>query len=623
MRILSYAFLIILLNSAVTWLTNLPQDAGEDVPSGKLNSLSFAPYREGQSPLDETFPSIEEIDADLQLMAQKTWTIRTYASAEGNMPAIPALAQKHGLEMIQGAWLGAVAADTQKEVAALIKAANAHPDVIKRVIVGNEVLLRGELEVDEIIKYIREVKKAVKQPVSYADVWSMYMKNPQLIKEVDFITIHILPYWEDEPISVDDAPAHIERIYKHVRQEADSIAPGKAILIGESGWPSHGRQRGWAQPGVVNEAKFIRGLIKVANANGFDCNIVEAINQSWKSALEGVVGANWGLYSVDRQEVFPLTGKVYENPEWPKNLMTSSILLLVIIGGFWQRLRKLSPAQLAVLLGFTQVLGSLLVNQISNLWYVSFTDWQRLQTALIIAANTALAGFILQRSYHLLTKKTTDLVLGSRLNTLYFVAVAFAIYQTLALAIDGRYISFPTVETSIPVVGIIGLMLIHFFTAEKTVALNALFGSASGQHPWYRRTGLLLIFMLAYAAYKLIIMAINYKALDLLAIAPYIPAAGIIVFMLAWFFSQSTESQANPGYKQIALLLVLIAINLVIGETLGFVGSRDFIQSTPELSARLSMSLAYTFGNCQLAHWLMCLLILAIPLWFSGKTSKQ
>ncbi|MGZ8137466.1 MAG: glycoside hydrolase family 17 protein, partial [Methylococcaceae bacterium] len=312
MKTASFVVLVILLNGLFGWLNNRPQTVGQDVPEGKLNSLSFAPYWEGQNPFDEIYPTPEQIDSDLRLLAEKTHTIRTYASAEGNMPAIPDLARKYGVKMIQGAWLGGIDRSNNKEIQELIRAANAYPDVIKRVIVGNEVLLRGDLESDQLINYIRTVKKAVKQPVSYADVWSMYMKHPELIKEVDFVTIHILPYWEDEPIAVEQAPAHIERIYKHVREEADAIAPGKAILIGESGWPSQGRQRGWSVPGVVNEAKFIRGLIKVANENGFDVNIVEAINQSWKSALEGVVGANWGLFSADRKEVFPLTGQVQE-----------------------------------------------------------------------------------------------------------------------------------------------------------------------------------------------------------------------------------------------------------------------------------------------------------------------
>ena len=70
---------------------------------------------------------------------------------------------------------------------------------------------------------------------------------------------------------------HLEKVVKQVEDEARGIAPGKPILIGESGWPSTGRQRGMAVPGVVNEAKFIRGMIQVANRHGFDYNIVEAL----------------------------------------------------------------------------------------------------------------------------------------------------------------------------------------------------------------------------------------------------------------------------------------------------------------------------------------------------------
>jgi len=172
--------------------------------------------------MEKIFPSPEQIDADLKLMGEKTFNIRTYASAEGSMPAIPELAGKYGLTMLQGAWLGSEEAANKKEIAELIRSANAHPDVVKRVIVGNEVLLRGDLPADKIIAYIRQVKKAVKQPVSYADVWSMYMKHPELIKEVDFITIHILPYWEDRPITVEEAPDHIQRIVRNVRAEADA-----------------------------------------------------------------------------------------------------------------------------------------------------------------------------------------------------------------------------------------------------------------------------------------------------------------------------------------------------------------------------------------------------------------
>jgi exo-beta-1,3-glucanase (GH17 family) len=112
------------------------------------------------------------------------------------MAQIPLLAKKYGLTMLQGAWLSPVKADNDAEIEEVIRCANAYPEVVKRIVVGNEVLLRGDLDVDELIAAIRKVKKAVQQPVTYADVWSMYLKYPQLIPEVDFVTIHILPYWK-------------------------------------------------------------------------------------------------------------------------------------------------------------------------------------------------------------------------------------------------------------------------------------------------------------------------------------------------------------------------------------------------------------------------------------------
>ncbi|MDP3839570.1 MAG: exo-beta-1,3-glucanase, partial [Methylococcales bacterium] len=397
----------------------MPQDVGQDVPAGKLKSLSFAPFHEGQGPVEGIFPSPEQIDADLKLMGEKTFNIRTYASAEGNMPVIPELAGKYGLTMLQGAWLGSVEAANKKEIAELIRSANAHPDVVKRVIVGNEVLLRGDLPADKLIDYIRQVKKAVKQPVSYADVWSMYVKHPELIKEVDFITIHILPYWEDRPITVEEAPDHIQRIVRNVRAEADAISPNKAILIGESGWPGMGRQRGWSVPSVVNEAKFIRSLIKVAADNNLDYNIVEAFNQPWKSAMEGVVGANWGLYSVDRQEVFPLTGMVYENPQWHKGLLASIIIFFIVTLRHWQALHSLPTTRLLLFLGLLQVLSVLLVSQMHLLWYTSYTDLQRLQTLVTVGFNIVVGGLIMRRSYALLANQDNSAKFCEILYTLY------------------------------------------------------------------------------------------------------------------------------------------------------------------------------------------------------------
>ena len=559
MRIALFALLIILLNGLFEYSTNLPHDVGLDVLDGKLNSLSFAPFREGQSPLLLQFPTPEQIDQDLKLLADKTHTIRTYSSSLG-MKVIPELARKHGLKMIQGAWIGYLPEDSRVEIEALVASANANPDVIKRVMVGNEVLLRGERTPEELVEYIREVKTRVKQPVSYADVWPMYMKHPDLIKEVDFITIHILPYWEDEPISVENAPAHIERIYKQVRAEAERIAPGKPILIGESGWPSVGKQRGWAIPGVVNEAAFIRGLLKVAADNHFDVNIVEAFNQSWKSELEGVIGANWGLFSVDRKEVFPLTGKVYENVKWFNQFLMASLLMLCCTAFCAKKLQQQSSSNALFSLVFIQVLCALLVFHGDKSWYTSYDDWQRTKAVLIVLLNIAVAGLLIYRANKLLTDEKTNKTATLVLNTVYFIVIALALYKTYVLAVDGRYTSFPFELAVMSVVGLVGLFCIRCLLNQRV---------------------------------------------------------SIASFNFARLIGANTAN--NQQHKYMGWLILFYMVGLIIGEIRAFMIGRDFIQTYPELGERLGWAITFTLINCQLLSWLACLAVLALSLLTSAK----
>lgn len=561
-RLLLCLILIFIAHGSFDWYTNQPQDAGIDVPSGKLKSLSFAPFREGFSPLEEIFPLSEHIDEDLKLLADKTESIRTYSSLGGLEPT-PDLARKYGLQMIQGAWLGYGLKDNRKEVEALIKSANAHPDVVKRVIVGNEVLLRGEMDVDRLIGYIREVKRAVKQPVSYADVWSMYMKNPKLFAEVDFITIHILPYWEDEPISVDNASQHLEKIVKQVEDEARGIAPGKPILIGESGWPSAGRQRGMATPGVVNEAKFIRGMIQVANRHGFDYNIVEAFNQPWKSELEGVVGANWGLFSADRKPVFPLTGPVSENPNWAIDFTIATLIWLLVGISYYKKLEPLSLVRLLTFLTLTQVFSVCLVTLADFLWYTSYSSWQRLYTGLLVVANAGLATLLTRRMYQILAEQPGSRGLATGLRTAYLLFILLALYKTYGLTMHGRYLSFPVEQFAIPVFGVIGLMVCQYLSQHK---LN----------------GRLLAFD-QLVGWKL------HGRLD----------------------------------KVIAYGLSLGAVALILGETKAFMDGRDFIQAHPGFSEGLPFALSYTLHNQQLLSWLACVLILSLPFWTNGDNKQH
>jgi exo-beta-1,3-glucanase (GH17 family) len=619
-RLILFVLSVIVLNGLVSWLSNLPQDVGSDVPDGKISSVSFAPFREGQSPLTEVFPTSEQIEEDIKLLAGETHTLRTYASTRG-LSNVAGIAQKYGVNVIQGAWIGGMtmAEENQAEIDQLIKLANQYPDVIKRVIVGNEVLLRGELKPDQLLKYIRQVKQSIKQPVSYADVWSFYMRYPEIANEVDFFTVHILPYWEDEPLRIEETAAHIEKNYQKIRE----AYPGKPILIGESGWPSAGRQRGWAVPSVVNEAKFTRSLVQLANKNGFDYNVVEAFNQPWKSQLEGVVGANWGLYSANRELVFPLTGKVIENPFWPERLFYAGLLTLIAAVLWSKTLLQLTPLRLLGFLGFTQLLSALLVNQVGDHWYTSYSLIERYHALFIGGLSLLLGALILCRTLNLLTDKLSEK--GAILIRYLVVAfVAIALYKAQALVLNGRYLSMPYPVTYIPVFGMSGFFLMRYFVNGQDFlsasAINDLFGLQTLKARWAKT----ISWVLALTGLCLIGIEMDF----IMHNSNYEQAYPIFLDRLYATFTVTINFSQLMGWAMLiasvlfliplrvsAYALVFMVFAIITGETYSFIIGHDFIENYPDIGKRIWIAFVYTITNQQLLLWLASLLILATPLW--------
>ena len=72
----------LLADFAVWALPNRPV-AVDSPPGGKLLSISFAPFRDGQSPLTHAYPSLAEIEQDLRTVAGQVSGVRTYTSLEG------------------------------------------------------------------------------------------------------------------------------------------------------------------------------------------------------------------------------------------------------------------------------------------------------------------------------------------------------------------------------------------------------------------------------------------------------------------------------------------------------------------------------------------------------------
>ncbi len=298
-------------------------------PGEKLYCLSYAPFHGRQTPLDPTtHVSAAEIDKDLTQLARLTDCVRTYSTDYG-LDQIAGIAAKHGLKVIQGLWLSRNPATNAVEIDRAVALAKRYPGTIRAVVVGNEVLLRGEMAAGDLANTIRAVKARVPVPVTYADVWEFWLRNPVLATAADFVTIHILPYWEDFPIAADQAAAHVAAI----RRRVVNAFPGKDVLIGEVGWPSAGRMREGALPSPANQARVIQDVLALAAREKFHVNVIEAYDQPWKRAFEGTVGGHWGIINDGARQLKFSWGEAVSNHPWWRWQAAGGVAFAVLVFG--------------------------------------------------------------------------------------------------------------------------------------------------------------------------------------------------------------------------------------------------------------------------------------------------
>lgn len=309
-----------------------PQQAA-DVPPGRLPCVSYAPYHDGQSALDKNFTvGAAQIEKDLRLLAARFDCVRTYSGGQGVAETVE-IADRLGLKVLMGAWIGRDAKNNAEEIATAIGLAKRYPGTVRAIVVGNEVLLRGDVPPATLIAAIGDVRRSIDVPVTYADVWEFWLKYPEVADAVDFVTIHILPYWENDPTGSARAVPYSVDVVRKVA----AAFPGKKILVGEIGWPSAGRARENAAPGRVNQARFIRGFAAAARENGIDYNLIEAFDQQWKRLFEGKVGGHWGIFDSAGREKFPFAGPVREEPRWRAFAAASGGIAALVFLSFWRR----------------------------------------------------------------------------------------------------------------------------------------------------------------------------------------------------------------------------------------------------------------------------------------------
>ena len=259
-----------------------------------VHGFCFSPYLEGQSPGSQV--SAAQIRARLEVIRPCTRWVRTFSCTDGHEQT-PAIAHSMGLKTLVGAWLGADAEINRREIEGVIAVARAgHADIVA---VGNEVLLREDMGEDELIAQIERVKQALPGvPVGYVDAYYLFEKHPRVTAACDVVMTNCYPFWEGCPR--EQALAYMQTMVQRTR----AAAPGKRVLISETGWPDQGSPFHGSVPSTEGAMAYFVDTVHWAEADGVEIFYFAAFDEAWKVGAEGDVGAYWGLWDKDARPKF-------------------------------------------------------------------------------------------------------------------------------------------------------------------------------------------------------------------------------------------------------------------------------------------------------------------------------
>lgn len=332
--------------------------------SDKLESVSYTPFKG----FEKALKSNEEIAQDMQTIAKIARKVRTYAMDDAKI-VLTNLGETK-LKVDVGLWLSTDKGANENEVEALFEALKYYSPKISSIIVGNEVLLRADLTSEELIEYIDRVSKRTRIPVTTAEVQHVWLTNKELAKHVDFINVHILPYWEKIPIQ--NTLAFTKEKYNAIR----AMYPKKPITIGEFGWPSSGYNNEKAEATLTNQIGAITGFLELVKEQQWSYNIVEAFDQPWKGVHEGSVGPYWGMFDINKMPKFSFEEQTIINPLW-RYQMAGSIFFGILLTFYGLRNQRVNFAHAFTYAAAAQAMGFGIAMAATYpfIYYLNFGMW--------------------------------------------------------------------------------------------------------------------------------------------------------------------------------------------------------------------------------------------------------
>ncbi len=286
------------------------------------NAICYSGYRAGQSPGDGTYPSYAEIREDLLILAENWQYLRLYDCSPHAETVLDVIRDEKlhfkvmlGLDMaaemsnphcpwgaeFSDETLDANTRANSKEVERLITLANANPDTVFSVSVGNEASVEWTdhmVPVDNLIAYVRQVKRDIAQPVTFCENYVPWTyKLAPLAEVLDFIAVHTYPAWEYR--SIHDALEYTKQNYHSVVDHY----PDKPVIITEAGWTTAANGRGIDPHNASEElqAQYYEELLDWTTTEEILTFVFEAFDEPWKGSPDPMEPEkHWGLFKLDR-----------------------------------------------------------------------------------------------------------------------------------------------------------------------------------------------------------------------------------------------------------------------------------------------------------------------------------
>ena len=258
----------------------------------RLYGLCFSAYTRGQGAGDVLPPS--QVRRRVAQLAPHTRWLRSFACTEGH-ELIPTVAREHGLKTMVGAWISADRERNEREIHGLVTLAKA--GLVDIAVVGNEVLLRGELTEAELLGYITRVKAAVPGDVRVGcvDAYYLYLERPALAEACDVLLPNCYPFWEGADVAW--AAHYLRRMHALVQ----AAGGDKPVILAETGWPGAGEPVGRALPSAANAMRYFIDVQQWARREGVKLFWFSSYDEPWKRQQEGEVGTQWGLWDADER----------------------------------------------------------------------------------------------------------------------------------------------------------------------------------------------------------------------------------------------------------------------------------------------------------------------------------